>query len=474
MPGLIFGTVVLGVWCLAIAVGLGFGAAGRLAPRSGAATRVALAFLLGAAGLSYSVLALGLAGRLRPLDLLCLLLVLTTAVVWHRKEICTHLRAMTGDLAQAWHDSEPIARALMIVAGVLTVSSLVIPLLPVTNADALAYATAVPQRYAQDGWIRFYPDSYDSAFVMLNETLHAIGYSFHVRPTGVWFEVAAQFLLFYAAADCYRAICGDACRGRAYLFGAALLVMPLTQLMPFMVKAHLVELLAIVVALTLVLEAPDKGGWAGVGAALGVCAATKYTAALGLMPLLVPVALVGVWRSRAREGLARELLAASALGLAIAAPFYVRNYVWTGNPVFPMPFPGLTSALALRHHATLINSVYEPDFGFGRGPLDLLLWWPRAAILRIRGSASYIGTFALAFLPLVLLRPRPKHAVAVTLGFLASTAAMFVLGAQLERFFIAAVAAMTVLATAAWDACRTRAAPCTGRAAPCSWRSARA
>ena len=51
-----------------------------------------------------------------------------------------------------------------------------------------------------------------------------------------------------------------------YLFGAALLLTPLVQLLPFMTKAHLVELLAIVVAVTLVLEADTRGGWAGAAA----------------------------------------------------------------------------------------------------------------------------------------------------------------------------------------------------------------
>ena len=454
MVGLFLGTLGVGVWSLAVAVGLGFPLAIRLAPRNGPATRMALAFLLGSALLAYAVLCLGLLGGLRPIPMLGLLAALSGPGLRHRRRIGEHLAAMVADLGTAYRRSAGPERALTWLAALLTGLSILTPFLPVTGADALAYATAIPARFVQDGRMHFYPDSYESAFILLNETLHTIGYTLGVRPTGVWFEVGAQILLLFAAADGYRALWGDDRRESAYLFGVALLLMPLVQLMPFMTKAHLVELLAIVVAATLVLEAPAKGGWAGAAACVAVAVAGKYIAGLGIVPLLAPAAVLAFWRQRRAPRLG-AVLGVAALVVVLAAPFYVRNLVWTGNPLFPVSVGGFTSPFHLQHHDAWISNVYDVDSGFGRAPRDLLLWWFRASILPVRGSASYIGTFALAFLPLALFaRPRPRHLLDLGLGFLAATLVLFFLSAQFERYFLAPIVAMTALGTAGWDAQR--------------------
>jgi hypothetical protein len=453
------GTILVGAWCLAAALGLGFPLAVRLAPRHGAATRTALAFLLGSALLSHAVLALGLLGWLRPLPMLGLLVALSVPVVRHRGLIGELLRAMTGDAAESYRDSGAPERALVLVAAGLTALGLVIPLFPTTNADALAYATALPARFAHDGRIQFYPDSFESAFILLNETLHVIGDTLHVRPTGVWFEVAAQMLLFFAAADCYRAFWGDERRGSAYLFGTALLLTPLVQLMPFMTKAHLLELLAIVVATTLVLQAPRKGGWSAAAACVAVAVATKYVAGVGVVALLAPSALLGWWRGRQRPR-AVGVLGVAALVAVLALPFYVRNLAWTGNPVFPFGVAGLTSSFHLRHHDAWITSLLEVEPAPGRTPTDLFLWWLRVSLPPLGDSASYIGTFALAFLPLALVvRPRPRRLVDLVVGFVAATLALFVLSAHLTRYFLAPVVALTMLGTAGWDSRRAASRP---------------
>lgn len=440
-----------------MAIGLGVALAGRLAPGHGPATRLALAFLVGTALLSYAVLALGLAGGLRPLPVLGLLAALSVPLVRERRRIRAHVAATAADLRAAYAAAPAPERALLVLAGLSTGLGAVVPLLPVTNADALAYATSVPWRFAQDGRMQFYPDSYETAFVLLVETLHTVGYTLGLRPLGPWFEVAAQALLLFAAADCYRALWGDGRRGSAYLFGTALLLMPLVQLLPFMTKAHLVELLAIVVALTLVLEAPARGGWAGAAACVGVAVATKYIAGIGIVALLAPAVVLGL-RRLPRPPRARELVGAALVAGLLAAPFYLRNLAWTGSPLFPLTVPGFASPFALRSQAAWLANVYHVDSGYGRAPSDLLLWWPRASILPIRGSASYIGTFALALLPLALVaRPRPRRLLDLGLGFLSATLALFVLSAQFERYYLAPLAAMTALAVAGWDAQRARA-----------------
>jgi hypothetical protein len=276
MLGLLLGTLVVGVWCVGAAVGLGFRLGLRLAPRGGVATQMALGFLLGTALLAYAVLGLGLLDGLRPLPVLGLLVGLSIPAVWAARRIGARLAAMGGDLAAAYRAGGRLDRILIALAGLLTSLSLVVPLLPVTSADALAYATAVTS--------------------------------------------------------------GTSC-GR--------------------------------------------------------------------------------------------------------------------DPLFPAGVLGLVSHYQLRHHEAWIASVYNEASGYGRSVSDLVLWWLRASILPIRGSGSYIGTFALTFLPLALLaRPRAPRLTAVALGFGAATVALFVLSGQFERYFLAPLAAMTLLAVAGWEAQR--------------------
>jgi hypothetical protein len=221
-----------------------------------------------------------------------------------------------------------------------------------------------------------------------------------------------------------------------------------------MTKAHLLELLAIVVALTLVLEAPTRGGWAGAAACVGVAVATKYIAGIGVVALLVPAAVLGVRRLPWPPRVGALAAVALVAGL-FAAPFYLRNLAWTGSPLFPVSVPGFPSPFQLRHQAAWLADVYYVDSGFGRGPSDLLLWWLRASVLPVRGSASYIGTFALTFLPLALVaRPGPRRLLDLVLGFLSATLALFFLSAQFERYYLAALVALTALAVAGWDAQR--------------------
>lgn len=449
----LFLSVGLGTWALAIAFGLGYPWAARALPRSGAATRLSAAFLIGTALLSYAVLALGLWGSLRPIVMLALLSVLTIPSAWQFVALRRVFADVACDVWQAYRQSSLPVRILSCVVALLVALSAVAPLLPVTNADALAYATATPARFALDGAMRFHPDSYESAFVLLVEQLHTIGYVFGLRPVGVWFEVAAQVLLVAAARECYRAFSSGTRPGTSLVYGVALLAIPLTQLMPFMAKAHLVELLAIVVVMTVVLEAPEKGGWYGAAACAGICVATKYSAGPGLASMLAPAVSIALWRSRMlwRPG---HLLGLAAVALLLAAPVYLRNWWWTGDPLFPMHVAGFTSPFHLRHQDDWIASLYYLDSGFGRRPSDLLLWWPRAAILAIRGSASYMGTFALAFLPLAFGRSRAPHTNAVAAGFALSTVMLFVAGSQFERYFLAPIAAMTLLAVAGWDGWR--------------------
>lgn len=106
-----------------------------------------------------------------------------------------------------------------------------------------------------------------------------------------------------------------------------------------------------VAAMTRVKLSDGLGPWR-VGMALGMLLATKYIALLSV-PLLL---LLGDAPVRAGWRLRDWLIAALAI-IALASPWYVRNALLTGNPLFPIDFPALDGLLTTRRSPDLAAPV---------------------------------------------------------------------------------------------------------------------
>ena len=442
--------VAAGVWVIAIAFGLGFPIARCFAPRGTVAIQLSLSFLVGTTLLAEILMAAGLLGWLKPFQLLAILAILSIPLVVCGRRIWHGLRELLNSLRSAFQQARPLDRAILAAVVVATALSVVIPLFPVTNADALAYATAMPARFVSDGRMQFYPESFDNpTWVLVVETVHMLGYGLGLRPLGVWLEVAAQFMLLFAIADAYRVFTGNDDRVSAFVAAGVTMLIPLMQMMPFMTKGHLTELLALVVCFSLVLEAPEKGGWLGVAASAAAALAIKYSAVVGLLALVVPALAIGLRRQPRSVGW-RDVFGMLVVAAVLASPFYVRNLVWTGSPLFPLKIPLFSSSYHLHEHDVLVRSV-RTDSGYGLGLKDLALWWLRAGTVPGSGLSFYMGPFFLMFLPLsFVVSPRPRYLWATMLGFVSASVVLFFLTGQFERYFLAAIAPMALLAVAGW------------------------
>ncbi len=84
------------------------------------------------------------------------------------------------------------------------------------------------------------------------------------------------------------------------------------------------------------------GAWR-VGAGLGLLLAMKYTTLL-LMPallLMIDAPFRAGWRRR-------DYAAAAGVAILLAGPWYLRNFLMTGNPVFPVKALGLPGLFEAR------------------------------------------------------------------------------------------------------------------------------
>ena len=102
-------------------------------------------------------------------------------------------------------------------------------------------------------------------------------------------------------------------------------------------------------ALTRVKLTDALGPWR-LGLALGMLLATKYTALLGL-PLLV-LAIDAPARAGWR---ARDYVLAAICAFALAEPWYLRNTMLTGNPLYPIQIPGFEGMFATRRSDELAS-----------------------------------------------------------------------------------------------------------------------
>jgi hypothetical protein len=92
----------------------------------------------------------------------------------------------------------------------------------------------------------------------------------------------------------------------------------------------------------------DRLGPWRVGVAVGLFAATKYTALLSapILLLLIDAAFRARWDWR-------RWLAAIACALALAGPWYLRNWIVAGNPIYPVPLDGLPGLFVTRRATEL-------------------------------------------------------------------------------------------------------------------------
>ncbi len=152
-------------------------------------------------------------------------------------------------------------------------------------------------------------------------------------------------------------------------------------------------------ALRLALERNDSRWFALAGACAGFAISVKYTTAI------VPVALV-LLILVSRGFALKPLLAFAATGGAVAAPYYIRAWIFSGNPVYPFVFGG--------KYWDAFRAQWFSRFGTGlmNSPLHLILAPWNATINSSEGAAGFeatIGPLLLILLPSLII-VRTQHA----------------------------------------------------------------
>ncbi len=176
------------------------------------------------------------------------------------------------------------------------------------------------------------------------------------------------------------------------------------------------------------------------GAALG----TKVTSVTAVLPL---VAIFLMWIGTSPDHRPRwaMLAALAAGGIATGSYFFVRSWILTGNPAFPLLNAYFKSPyFSLRNTRTFLSGV-----GMGKGPVDLLLipWRVTRHPARFVEDSN-IGIVYLAVLPAALLAVVRARAPRWLAGAVAAAGIIWFLTAQYLRFFLPVLPLAAIIAAA--------------------------
>jgi len=374
---------------------------------------------LGLDGVSLAGLTLGAVDLLRPW-LLWLLTAVGLAVT--ARPLWLALRASWMD--RAWQPRDRLEKLLAAYCGLMLAIALLWALTPPTAWDGLVYHLTGPRLYLMTGRISHPLDLPYLGFPQLVEMLFAWG-------MGLTGERAAAAIHW-----CYSllAVLGLVTAGRRWLSGAAgwlaaavLLSASSIVLLagwPYVDLALLLYATLAFFALLRFCAAGSQERWTHnvrwlilSGVLAGLALSTKYTA-LAVLPALAATLFIS--RIRHLPSAIRHLLLLGGVALLVWSPWLVKNFLLTGNPMYPFFFGGI-------HWDPWRAWWYDrPGTGLAyTAPWKLLTAFWDATVWGVEGAQGYsatIGPLFLAFIPLLLLtwrwiRPAHRRWLVVALAF---------------------------------------------------------
>ncbi|MGQ9731709.1 MAG: hypothetical protein ACUVX8_10610 [Candidatus Zipacnadales bacterium] len=385
------------------------------------------------------VLGVGLMGLLRP----WVLLVLWVAVVAvSHRQVTVLIEVLRTLVSRSWHglirpSKQRLLRNLLALWAIFTLLAALAPPSDF-DYDGLSQHLAIPKVYLRDG--RIHPLWYDhhSQFPLTLQMLFALGVAVQ-RPE------AAKVIHWACgiAAALTLVVAGRRLRCSAAGEWAALAVCA-TPIVGWLSTVAYVDLGSLFFATLLLLALlrwlasrdPSDLMLAGIAAAGGL--SVKMQGLQLFAVAMLCVVATGLFNRQGWRQTVRSVALFGAVAIVLASPWYVKSYLWTGNPVYPFAYGifggkywGPAEAAQYRAHQ-LAFGIGEPPspqerqrmpfvrriFSGPREPLNLLLApWNLAmypAEFDVVGinpfyalTSGSIGPLFLALLPLSLLTRPP-------------------------------------------------------------------
>ncbi|MBN1444473.1 MAG: hypothetical protein JXA90_17300 [Planctomycetes bacterium] len=402
------------------------------------------------------VFAAGVVGWLEPA--VAWAIVLAPLAGGHRR----FLRELDRRRRAIGRSSSPgLAAAILAAVALLTLAA---SLAPPTSQDALVYHLAVPARHIEAGRIHHVEGNFYSAFPMNVELLFTLGLLLRGPALAKWYH----WLLGAAAAACVAALsrrvapAGGRPGTRSALAAAIFASMPSVALLAGWAYVDLgvvfFSTLSVLLFLRFWRRQHRRGDESLRGAATadlslaalmaGIAAGCKYTAGLQGLLLAGFVVLVGRREGRSWRLIAGQLASVSAIAAAAAAPWWIKNLIETGNPLFPFAY-SIFGGLDWDAERASVLAASLSEWGGGRSGWEILtLPWDVSLSARFFSQESFDGMIGCAFLigaPLILLGLATTEEYRIAFVFLLLSGLAWILTTHQIRFLLPALAIASAL-----------------------------
>lgn len=377
------GMLALSGWRLVVAGGVvslagGIGVWGHAWPQAHPLVRLVSQAALGMGALGALLLVMGLTFGYSPLKLGVLMLLLAAIL---RKQVCAWWQAWGGIFA-LWEAGGRLGRGIGWGVGCVLVFTLLTALGPPLKFDALVYHLALPQAYLDQGRFVYLPWNIFWGMPQTGEMLYLAALAFGGEGAAALTGWITGFLTLAGLAGYLAERVGP----QAGWVGAAAL------LSGFTLAASLAwgyvdwQAMLFGLATLIFLDEWRRAGtrrflWLSALSA-GFAIGTKYSAGV----VALGGALVVLWQNRraAWRSAPADLGVFVGGALAAAAPWLLKNWAATGNPVYPLFFP--SGAMS----ATRLHFYQNPAPGWDWVEALLLPW--QATMTGVEGSGGYAAT----------------------------------------------------------------------------------
>lgn len=435
--------LVLLAGLLWLAGALGIGTLSRVGLRAESRLELGVfALALGLGEIAFAVVCLGLAQVLSPAALGAALIALAIVV---RRELATILLG----LPDGWRAALALRRSIRQRCGVLALLVPVVELVflllllralvPPYENDVLTYHLQGPNRFLELGGIAPLPDIQQANMPLAINMLYLLGLAFRSDEFGAVLHLALAAILTAATFSLGRRFF-DVRVGwiAATALLSTLLVLVFATVAFVDYGLALFDFLAVYAFI--VWRESGRRGWLAVSGMLVGCAlASKYLGAVTALSLgLWLLALVIRQRSQlGLGGMVKLLLLFGVPAALIAAPWYLKNLLWFGNPLWPF----------LDGNPNDFN-MYVVRFQKFAGTEAVLGPLLLPAYLYRHGSVEFASIrppIQLLVLPLYIILPKHR----VTTALLCLTTVQYLAwsqGAQVLRYLLVALPAASIVA----------------------------
>lgn len=330
--------------------------------------RFVFATALGLGCVAYAIFALGALQLFRPVPML---LLLAGLLAWAAAPALALVREAWAGLRAGCSSRSILSLALGAAVALLMGLALVAALAPPAGNDwdGLSYHLADPAIYLRRGGIvPLFWESH-SNFPFTVEMLYTV--ALLAKSAGAARAIHWLYLVLacLTLASAWRRIWPEAAPGARWLAPLILCSSPIVLWSATVAYIDLALMAYELLALygVVLWWKTGRTGWLWAGAiALGFALGTKMTGLL-FLALLAPLVLAAGLRAKESWGGAlRRVVAWGAIAVAIGAPWYVKSYLYTGNPVYPFFYHLFPNT---RYWNADLAAIYakhqDDDFGLG-------------------------------------------------------------------------------------------------------------